>query len=79
MKRVLSILGAVLLTANMFGQANHFVGESFGDGIVFYVYDGGKHGIVTATMDRSKRIERQTETTYVTNTVSKGIDGGRFN
>jgi hypothetical protein len=79
MKRVISILGAVLLTANMFGQATHYVGESFGEGIVFHVYDGGKHGIVTATMDRSKKIEKQNETTYVTNTVSEGIDGGRFN
>jgi uncharacterized protein YhbP (UPF0306 family) len=79
MKRVLSILAAVFLTSNTFGQATHYVGESYGDGIVFYVYDDGKHGIITATMDRSKRIQRQNETSTVTNTVTNGIDAVKFN
>ena len=141
MKRVLSILAAVFLTANMFGQATqemsyqavkknnsnvlltssavgmrggtpvtaaiadptggnnytakigtselssvpyaleatHYVGESYGGGIVFYVYDSGKHGIVTSTMDRSKRIQRQNGTSTVTNTVTNRIDGSKIN
>jgi hypothetical protein len=29
----------------------HFVGEHFGGGIVFYVYDNGKHGLISATSD----------------------------
>jgi len=79
MKRVLSILAAAFLTANVFGQRTHYVGESYGDGIVFYVYDGGKHGIVTATMDRSTRKQSQNGTSAGTNTVTDGIDGGKFN
>ena len=126
MKRVLSIIAAVFLTANVFGQATqemsyqavkknnsnvlltsstvgignnytakvgtselssvpyaleatHYVGESYGGGIVFYVYDGGKHGIITASMDRSTRIQRQNETSAVTNTVTNRIDAGELN
>ena len=126
MKRVLSILAAVFLTATVFGQATqemsyqavkennsnvllasstvgignnytakvgtselssvpyaleatHYVGESYGGGIVFYVYDDGKHGIVTSTMDRSKRIQRQNETSTGTKTVKNEIDAGKFN
>ena len=141
MKRVLSILAAVFLTATVFGQATqemsyqavkennsnvlltsstvgmrggtpvtaaitdptggnnytakvgtselssvpyalevtHYVGESYGGGIVFYVYDGGKHGIITASMDRSTRIQRQNETSAVTNTVTNRIDAGELN
>lgn len=62
MKRVLSILGGVLLTVIMSGQTTHYVGESFGGGIVFYVHEDGKHGIITSTVDRSTRMRRQNET-----------------
>jgi hypothetical protein len=27
----------------------HHIGESYGDGIVFYVYDGGRHGLIAFT------------------------------
>ena len=30
----------------------HFIGESYGGGIVFYVYDNGKHGLIAATSDQ---------------------------
>jgi hypothetical protein len=29
----------------------HYIGESYGGGIVFYVYDGGTHGLIAATAD----------------------------
>jgi len=32
-------------------QTQHFVGESYGGGIVFYVYDNGQHGLIAATAD----------------------------
>jgi hypothetical protein len=32
-------------------SAPHYIGESFGGGIVFYVYDNGKHGLVAFTED----------------------------
>jgi hypothetical protein len=31
----------------------HTIGESYGGGIVFYVYDGGKHGLIAATADQT--------------------------
>jgi Protein of unknown function (DUF1566) len=31
----------------------HFIGESYGGGIVFYVYDNGQHGLIAATADQS--------------------------
>jgi hypothetical protein len=31
----------------------HFIGESYGGGIVFYVYDNGQHGLIAATTDQS--------------------------
>lgn len=34
----------------------HYVGESYGGGIVFYVYDGGQHGLIAATTDQSTGI-----------------------
>ena len=34
----------------------HFIGESYGGGIVFYVYDNGQHGLIAATTDQSTGI-----------------------
>jgi hypothetical protein len=31
----------------------HFIGESYGGGIVFYIYDNGQHGLIAATQDQS--------------------------
>ncbi|RLD51350.1 MAG: hypothetical protein DRI97_15805, partial [Bacteroidetes bacterium] len=56
----------------MFGQPTHYVGESYGGGIVFYIHENGKHGIITSTVDRSARIRRQNETSTAT-----GV--GKFN
>jgi hypothetical protein len=35
------------------GGGEHYIGESYGGGKVFYVYDGGKHGLIAATSDQS--------------------------
>jgi hypothetical protein len=34
----------------------HYIGESYGGGIVFYVYDNGRHGLIAATVDQSTGI-----------------------
>jgi hypothetical protein len=31
----------------------HFIGESYGGGIVFYVYDNGQHGLIAAITDQN--------------------------
>jgi hypothetical protein len=38
------------------GYPVHFIGESYGGGIVFDVYDGGQHGLIAATADQSTGI-----------------------
>jgi hypothetical protein len=32
----------------------HYIGESYGGGIVFYVYDNGQHGLIAATSDQGQ-------------------------
>jgi hypothetical protein len=108
MKRVLLVLGAVFLTANVFGQAahpvsyqavirnsnidlldftsepaelvaTHYVGESYGGGLVFYVDEEGKHGLITATIDKITRKQQKSETYIITNHARDGITTGKFN
>jgi hypothetical protein len=33
-------------------STSHYIGESYGGGIVFYVYDNGKHGLIASTSDQ---------------------------
>ncbi len=33
--------------------STHVIGDSYGGGIVFYVYDGGQHGLIAAPSDQS--------------------------
>ena len=35
----------------------HKTGESYGGGIVFYVYDNGRHGLIAATTDQDPGIQ----------------------
>lgn len=55
---------AIVLTAVFFGFTEqppaapaHYVGEKFGGGIVFYVSDEGKHGLIAATTNQSEGVE----------------------
>ncbi|MEJ6615286.1 MAG: DUF1566 domain-containing protein, partial [Crocinitomicaceae bacterium] len=48
--------GATGLTGATGGYPVHFIGESYGGGIVFYVYDNGQHGLIAATADQSTGI-----------------------
>ena len=45
--QVLTSTGAGTLT----WTGTHYIGEYYGGGIVFYVYDGGKHGLIASTAD----------------------------
>jgi hypothetical protein len=55
----------------------HRIGERFGGGIVFYVYDNGKHGLIAATTDQATFV-RWGNTTAV-NAVRDGINAGMAN
>lgn len=63
-------------------ETGHYIGESFGDGIVFYVYDNGRHGLIAATADQSAGIQWYNGAGIVTNTDytnKRGIGAGKIN
>jgi len=41
------------ITASGGSTISHTIGESYGGGIVFYVYDNGQHGLIAATSDQN--------------------------
>lgn len=52
----------------------HTIGESYGGGIVFYVYDNGQHGLIAATYDQSEGIQWNNGTSYpATSAIRDGI------
>lgn len=57
----------------------HYIGEYYGGGIVFYLDEEGKHGLITATIDKSTRKRNRGETYIHTNEVRDGITTGTFN
>jgi hypothetical protein len=57
----------------------HYVGESYGGGIVFYVYDNGQHGLIAATADQSTGIRWHAGTYLTTTTSAEGVGAGKTN
>jgi hypothetical protein len=57
--------------------AAHYVGESYGGGIVFYVYDNGQHGLIAATTNQSNGVIWGVSSTI--RTFGDGIGAGRNN
>jgi hypothetical protein len=57
----------------------HFVGENYGGGTVFYVYDGGQHGLIAATADQSTGIRWYGGTNTSTRARADGIGAGLKN
>ena len=57
----------------------HYIGESYGGGIVFYVYDNGQHGLIAATADQSTGIQWNNGNNTTTNAVRDQVNAGRFN
>lgn len=58
---------------------SHFIGESYGGGIVFYVYDGGQHGLIAATSDHSAAIRWYGGTNTNTRARADGVGAGLKN
>lgn len=56
----------------------HFIGESYGAGIVFYVYDNGQHGLIAATADQNGGAPIRWYGGSYTNTMAKsdGLGAG---
>jgi hypothetical protein len=57
----------------------HFIGESYGGGIVFYVYDNGQHGLISATTDQSTAAQWFNGTFKYTGTIGDGLNAGAMN
>jgi hypothetical protein len=57
----------------------HYIGESYGGGIVFYVYDNGQHGLIAATADQSTGIRWYAGTYTNTMAFSDGVGAGKAN
>ena len=54
------------------------IGESYGGGIVFYVYDNGQHGLIAATVDQSSGA-RWSQVDNNTRATGDGIGAGEMN
>jgi hypothetical protein len=65
--QVLTSTGSGTLT----WSGTHYIGESYGGGIVFYVYDNGKHGLIAATSNQNSSGIRWGSTNN-TNTRARG-------
>jgi hypothetical protein len=61
------------------GVTTHAIGDSFGGGIVFFVYDGGQHGLIAATADQSAGIRWYGGTYTNTRARADGIGAGLKN
>ena len=57
----------------------HYIGENYGGGIVFYVYDDGRHGLIAAAADQSTAIQWYNGTNRNTGTTGDGLLAGTMN
>lgn len=57
-------------------EATHFIGEYYGGGIIFYVDEEGKHGLITKTIEQSKWQHGVFTDDY---TVRDGVGTANFN
>lgn len=57
----------------------HHVNESYGGGIVFYVYDNGQHGLIVSTADQNTGIRWSNGTFRNTGSKGDGVAAGTMN
>ena len=57
----------------------HQTGDFYGGGIVFYVYDNGRHGLIAATRDQDPAIGWSNGVMRYTNTTGDGVGSGDMN
>ena len=61
------------------GSTTHTIGEIYGGGRVFYVYDGGLHGLIGATTDQSTSMRWFGGTSTNTRARADGVGAGLKN
>jgi hypothetical protein len=71
----------LLFSSNTFALFTHQIGETYGGGKVFYVYDGGLHGLIAALADQSPGtgIYWDNGVFKVTGTTGDGLGAGAMN
>lgn len=57
----------------------HFIGESYGGGIVFYVYDNGQHGLIVSEANQSTSCTSFNGTFRATGSTGDGVNAGLMN
>ena len=55
----------------------HFIGESYGGGVVYYIYDGGQHGLIIA--NNYSEVPWWNGTPRFTGTTGDGVNAGAMN
>ena len=74
---VLTSNGSTWISKAASGGGTHSVGESYGGGIVFYVYDGGLHGLIASTSNQG--FIKWSNNTNLIYTPRNGIKAGISN
>jgi hypothetical protein len=69
----------IQISGNVVSTISHSVGDTFGGGIVFYVYDGGQHGLIAATADQSTGIRWYGGSLTTTGARGDGVGAGLIN
>ena len=71
--------GTLTWTTPSGGGDVHTIGETYGGGIVFYVYDNGKHGLIAAKSDQSSGIRWYGGSNTNTRARADGVGAGLKN
>jgi len=71
----------LLFSSNTFALFTHTIGETYGGGRVFYVYDGGLHGLIAALADQGTSSGTQWDNgdSKLTGTTGDGVGAGAMN
>ena len=64
---------------NVISTTAHYIGESYGGGIVFYVHDNGQHGLIAATADQSSGIQWYNGSYTTTGATLNAVYAGKAN
>jgi hypothetical protein len=65
--------------SNETNSPKHFIGEQFGGGIVFYIYDDGQHGLIAAKQDLHPGIVWYNGLTRKVGKLEEGFGAGKSN
>lgn len=71
--------GATGATGPTGGYPQHYIGEHYGGGIVFYVYDNGQHGLIVSDTSISTSAKWYAGTSSITLANGDGVGAGLLN